>query len=136
MGAVARVAGQVISGRDYSLHLGADAEFLIQPPHNTVTGAQTLTLSDRPELRVDPTVFLTTGAIPTKHAGAYGGEVVLYDHAGRLLFTGGITPARGHAGDNAGLSAVLNLINHDPSVGATTPVYGCSLFGNTQNAPQ
>jgi hypothetical protein len=31
-GAVAHVAGQVVSGNDYSLHLGADAEFLIKPP--------------------------------------------------------------------------------------------------------
>ena len=35
-GAVARVAGQIVSGKDYSLHIGADAELLIQPPHNLV----------------------------------------------------------------------------------------------------
>lgn len=62
-GVVARVAGQIISGAGYSLHLGADAEFLIQPPHNNITGAQTLTLSDRPELRIDPTSIISTGAI-------------------------------------------------------------------------
>jgi phosphate-selective porin OprO and OprP len=62
-GAVARVAGQVLSDKDYSLHLGADAEFLIQPPHNLVAGSQTLTLSDRPELRIDPTTLISTGAI-------------------------------------------------------------------------
>ena len=63
LGAVARVAGQILSGKDYSLHLGADAEWLIDPPHNLVTGAKTLTLSDRPELRIDPTVLASTGAI-------------------------------------------------------------------------
>ena len=52
-GAVARAAGQVISGEDYSLHIGADAEWLIQPPHNLIANTQTLTLSDRPELRLD-----------------------------------------------------------------------------------
>jgi phosphate-selective porin OprO/OprP len=62
-GAIARAAGQIVSGKDYSLHLGADAEWLIQPPRNLVTGAQTLTLSDRPELRIDPTALVTTGAI-------------------------------------------------------------------------
>jgi phosphate-selective porin OprO and OprP len=62
-GAVARVAGQVLSDKDYSLHLGADAEFLIQPPHNLIAGSQTLTLSDRPELRIDPTTLISTGAI-------------------------------------------------------------------------
>ena len=62
-GAVARVAGQIVSGKDYSVHLGGDAEWLIQPPRNLVTGAQTLTLSDRPELRIDPTALISTGAI-------------------------------------------------------------------------
>jgi phosphate-selective porin OprO/OprP len=62
-GATARVAGQVISGYNYSLHLGADAEFLIKPPHNLVDNSFTLTLSDRPELRIDPTVIITTDAM-------------------------------------------------------------------------
>jgi len=62
-GAVARVAGQPISGRDYSLHIGADAEWLIQPSRNLVTQAQTVTLSDRPELRIDPTTLVSTSAI-------------------------------------------------------------------------
>src|SRR5258705_225827 len=63
LGAAARVAGQVVSGKDYSLHLGADAQFLIDPPHNLVTKAQTLTFSERGELRIDPTTLISTGAI-------------------------------------------------------------------------
>src|SRR5438445_4963270 len=35
-GAVARVAGNPISGKDYSVHIGADAQWLIQPPHNLI----------------------------------------------------------------------------------------------------
>jgi phosphate-selective porin OprO/OprP len=70
-GAVARAAGQIVSGRDYSLHLGADAEWLIQPPHNLVTGAQAVTLSDRPELRIDPTALISSGPI----ANASGAQV-------------------------------------------------------------
>jgi phosphate-selective porin OprO/OprP len=76
MGAFARVAGQVISGRDYSLHLGADAQFLIDPPRNFVTNAQSLTLSDRPELRIDPTTIISTGAMAgVSGAQVYSGEV-------------------------------------------------------------
>jgi phosphate-selective porin OprO and OprP len=80
-GVVARVAGQVVSGKDYSFHLGADYENLIQPARNTFTTAQTLTLSDRPELRIDPTVLVTTGAMANvsqaqvysvEAAGTYG----------------------------------------------------------------
>src|SRR5579871_720911 len=62
-GATARVAGNPINGNGYSLHIGADAEWLIQPPRNLVTQAQTLTFSDRPELRIDPTTLISTGAI-------------------------------------------------------------------------
>jgi phosphate-selective porin OprO/OprP len=62
-GVIARAAGQIVSGKDYSLHLGGDAEWLIQPPRNLVTGAQTVTLSDRPELRIDPTTLISTAAI-------------------------------------------------------------------------
>ncbi len=67
-GAIVRAAGQVVSGNDYSLHLGADAEWLIRAPRNEITGAQTLTLNDRPELRLDPTTLISTGAL----AGVYG----------------------------------------------------------------
>lgn len=70
-GATARVAGQIISGSDYSLHLGADAEFLISPPHNLVDNSFTLTLSDRPELRIDPTAIIDTGVI----TGVSGAQV-------------------------------------------------------------
>jgi phosphate-selective porin OprO/OprP len=45
LGATARVAGQVISGNGYSLHLGANAEFLIKPPHNLVDNSFTLTIA-------------------------------------------------------------------------------------------
>jgi phosphate-selective porin OprO/OprP len=70
-GAVARVAGQVVSGNDYSIHLGGEAEWLIRAPHNEITGAQTLTLTDRPELRIDPTSLISTGAL----AGVSGAQV-------------------------------------------------------------
>jgi phosphate-selective porin OprO and OprP len=87
LGAVARAAGQLVSGKDYSLHLGADAEVLIRPPHNLVTGTQTLTLSDRPELRIDPTTLISTGAI----ANVSGAQVYSVEAAGTygpLFFQG------------------------------------------------
>ncbi|MDB5502910.1 MAG: hypothetical protein JWR89_2812 [Tardiphaga sp.] len=86
-GVVARVAGQLISGKDYSFHLGGDAQFLLAAPHNRVTGAQTLTLSDRPELRIDPTTIVTTGAL----ANVSGAQVYSVEAAGNygpLFFQG------------------------------------------------
>jgi phosphate-selective porin OprO/OprP len=75
-GTFVRVAGQALSGPGYSFHLGGGAEFLTNPPRNQVTGAQTLTLSDRPELRIDPTVIVTTGALAgVSSAQVYNGEL-------------------------------------------------------------
>jgi phosphate-selective porin OprO/OprP len=87
LGTVARIAGQVISGRDYSLHVGGGVEFLIDPPHNLVANTQTLTLSDRPELRIDPTTIISTGAM----AGVSGAQVYSAEAAGAygpLFFQG------------------------------------------------
>ena len=55
------------------------------------------------------------------------GAVVLFDPDGRLLFRGGITGARGHAGDNAGEDAVLALVDHKTAP-SMIPVFGCPLF--------
>ena len=57
------------------MHLGGDAQWLIQPPRNLVANTQTLTLSDRPELRIDPTTLISTGAIANvSGAQVYGVE--------------------------------------------------------------
>jgi hypothetical protein len=56
------------------------------------------------------------------------GQVVLYDRGGRLLFSGGITAARGHEGDNAGLSDIMEMLHGRVAVQGKTPVFGCSLL--------
>jgi hypothetical protein len=55
------------------------------------------------------------------------GHTVVYDAAGRLLFTGGITAARGHVGDNAGRDRVVRLIETGHADAGTHEVYGCGL---------
>jgi phosphate-selective porin OprO/OprP len=90
-GAIARAAGQVVSGKDYSLHIGGDAEVLIQPPHNLVAtpqtaAAQTFTLSDRPELRIDPTTLVSAAVPGTSQIQVYGAEAAAT--YGPLLFQG------------------------------------------------
>ena len=79
-GAVARAAAQIVSTNDYTLHLGGDAQWLIRPQHNLVTDAQTLTLSDRPELRIDPTTLISTGAL----AGVTGAQVYSVEAAATI----------------------------------------------------
>ena len=56
------------------------------------------------------------------------GHVLLYQPSGRLVFSGGITPSRGHEGDNPGRSAVINLVLDGRSPVNQTPVYGCPLL--------
>jgi hypothetical protein len=56
------------------------------------------------------------------------GQTLLYDRSGLLLFSGGITAARGHYGDNAGMSAVASLIGSGKSERTGASVFGCPLF--------
>lgn len=56
------------------------------------------------------------------------GQTVLYDKQGVLLFSGGITLGRGHAGDNEGRTAIVALLRGELPEQLQTPVYGCSLF--------
>jgi hypothetical protein len=56
------------------------------------------------------------------------GQTLLYDHRGALIFSGGITSARGHAGDNPGRAALIALLDRTPPSRRATSVFGCSLF--------
>ena len=76
-------------------------------------------------------VFDTDGAEAHRFAAATSGEVLVYSTDGRLQFSGGITASRGHEGDSAGKSAVLETLNHGNSQCETTPVFGCSIGQGT-----
>jgi phosphate-selective porin OprO/OprP len=82
-----RAAYQLIQNDDFSLHFGANGGHLFSSRAIVTTttatsiktslGAQSLTLSDRPELRVDPTAILNTGSIPAREGNLYGAETAL-----------------------------------------------------------
>ena len=55
------------------------------------------------------------------------GHTFFYDADGALRFSGGITPSRGHAGDNAGRAAISSLLTGRPPERAATFVFGCAL---------
>jgi len=68
------------------------------------------------------------------------GHTVVYDGEGVLLFSGGITLARGHCGDSPGHDAVVAVARRSStstsaSAGACcrTPVFGCPLSEATRN---
>lgn len=73
------------------------------------------------------------GAEASRFKAKTSGQTALYDAEGRLLFSGGITIARGHAGDNAGRSAIVSLVNAGITGQAETPVFGCPLFDDNSD---
>ena len=56
------------------------------------------------------------------------GQTLLYDADGELVFSGGVTGARGHAGDNAGRAALIALLDRKEPSRRATSVFGCSLI--------
>jgi hypothetical protein len=52
---------------------------------------------------------------------------LLYDRYGNLRFSGGITAARGHEGDNAGRRAVFEIVTKEAGEMIETLVFGCPL---------
>lgn len=73
-----------------------------------------------------------------QRAAAFGamtsGHVLLYDRGGDLVFSGGITAARGHEGDNLGCASVVELLKVGTSSVAQSPVFGCPISGEVDDA--
>jgi hypothetical protein len=101
----------------------------VRPPGFTADWART-DLWSSAGLIAGVTRILDDGTEGSRFGAATSGQAMLYGADGRLLFSGGITRGRGHYGDNSGVRAIADLLNN-PSApsGATTPVYGCALFG-------
>jgi len=80
------------------------------------------------------TVLTDSDRTETARFGAEtSGHTLLFGRDGALLFSGGITPSRGHAGGNAGESAILAIIEEEwGDHAAATPVFGCSLTRQPQ----
>jgi hypothetical protein len=68
------------------------------------------------------------GVEAARFGAVTSGQTLLYDANGELIFSGGITGARGHAGDNAGRRALIALLEHKEPFHRLTSVFGCSLF--------
>ncbi len=61
-----------------------------------------------------------------RFGAAASGHCLLYGGGGALLYSGGITGARGHEGDNAGADAIVAHLAGSGGA-ARGPVYGCPL---------
>lgn len=82
------------------------------------------------------TVMEDDGGVEARRFHALtSGATVLYDRNGKLLFSGGITSARGHEGDNAGRSTIVSLLETGEADQRNTKVFGCALFAGSEECP-
>ena len=75
LGYVGRVAFVPFKGYDWLTHVGVNASLVSQPAQTVAAGAYPITVQDRPELRVDGTSLVSTGAIDSSGARHYGFEL-------------------------------------------------------------
>jgi hypothetical protein len=100
-----------------------------------------------PAFEVKSDLWYSAAAIPGTHVMAdpggaeirkFGvkasGHTLAYDAGGRLMFSGGIVSARGHAGANRGRGAIVELARLGRSSVASSPVFGCALDGRNSLA--
>jgi len=59
------------------------------------------------------------------------GQTYLYDADGHLVYSGGLTASRGHAGDNDGLGSIISIVNKETTISNAKPVFGCPLFNSS-----
>jgi hypothetical protein len=72
------------------------------------------------------------GLEATRFDAFTSGQTMLYDTHGHLIYSGGTTGSRGHAGDNPGRASILALLNHDDPQRHAAPVFGCPLFASRE----
>jgi len=74
------------------------------------------------------------GQLAASFGATVSGHTVVYDENGNLVFSGGITSSRGHSGDNAGRSAIVQALDEAAHprawrYGVAMPTFGCGLRG-------
>ena len=81
-------------------------------------------------------VFDPDGVAARQFGAETSGHTLLFGAEGRLLFSGGITASRGHAGENAGESAIVALVNNQTPARTQTLIFGCSLANRNDTGPK
>ncbi len=75
-----------------------------------------------------PGVLADPGGVEAERFGArISGTTLVYSPEGDLLFAGGITPTRGHEGDNVGVRRILALVLGGIVDRDRSEVFGCRL---------
>lgn len=91
------------------------------------------------QVKALPGVTMTkaSGEEAQRFHAATSGDAFLYDGAGNLQYRGGLTASRGHAGDNAGVDAIVRILkDREVVTPASGPVFGCALESPQRQASQ
>ena len=73
------------------------------------------------------TLFYDDGSEADAFGATVSGELLAFDCSGRRLFRGGLTAARGHAGESVGRDVLQQIAGGQFLDACETPVYGCRL---------
>jgi len=112
----------------FRAHGRVDAQVLIAIPDGVSPTRERARLRNAAAAITGVTVVDDEGGREAVRFGAHvSGQTFLFDRDGRLLFAGGITAGRGHAGDNDGAAEILAALNGAADQQASTPVFGCLL---------
>lgn len=74
--------------------------------------------------------FDREGTMAARFGLLTSGQTVLYDAAGRLRYSGGLTEGRGEDGDSEGSVAIAKIVEGGKPKLDRYPVYGCALGNN------
>jgi hypothetical protein len=121
--------------------LGELAKILTRCPNAVTTHVVFFKPADTPETWDQTDQWLTAANMPGVQVirdidgvearlfqAATSGQTLLYNSSGELLFNGGITLARGHAGDNPGRGAIESYLVGAVGDVRQTPVFGCQIL--------
>ncbi|OWK36827.1 hypothetical protein FRUB_09390 [Fimbriiglobus ruber] len=108
----------------------ADVRVVFVRPAGTPAGWERTDLWDAAVCLPGARVSCDAEGEVARRAGAVtSGQVNVYDRGGRVVFSGGITAARGRAGDSPGRREVVRaLAGLEPTL-SSAPVFGCPLIG-------
>ena len=110
------------------LHNRATAVVVFVRPHGTPDGWDDTDLRRSAAEIPGATVMSDLDEVEADRFNAeVSGQTMLYDAGGKLLFSGGITASRGHAGDNAGRTSIVAFVTDGTAELSRTPVFGCAL---------
>ena len=113
-------------------HGSLAAHVSVVRPQGTGEGFDDTELVSRAAAIPGVTVSLDDGgAEAARFRARTSGHGVLYDAAGRRMFSGGLTSARGHEGESFGSKRIVSLLTTGVADRADAPVFGCALGGET-----